>query len=205
MDDPFSTVAEPNGVNATPSGDTMTYTGFEAVNQSGHTEADVGVWLPFVEVPFALSNGKEGHEALTWDSSQGGWFTPNFINPSGQATGESLLITAQIDSSPTTLAAGNVANASGHEQYPLSSSDFLKGPDWSPEAIQTSDLLPFSDIGSINPGPSNAVPFDIAFTAHWGGADMGAVRVGGYVATLAPDNGKQGGSPTMFSGLATNG
>lgn len=81
------------------------------------------VRLPFNEVP----KGQITHEALTWDNSQNGWFTPNFIDADGNATGESLLVTAQIKSgSPqTALAAGNVANASGHQQHPLASTDFL--------------------------------------------------------------------------------
>ena len=57
------------------------------------------VRLPFNEVP----KGQITHEALTWDNSQNGWFTPNFIDADGNATGESLLVTAQIKSgSPQT-------------------------------------------------------------------------------------------------------
>jgi hypothetical protein len=183
------------------------------VNTSGHALPDVGVWVPFAEVRLAQPVGSGAHaqithEALTWDNSKNGWFTPNFIDASGNATGESLLVTAQLltGSSQTTLAAGDVANASGHEQYPLSSTDFLKGGQvgtWAPEIINTNDLLPFSDIGSLAAGQSKS--FDIAVTAHWGGADLGPVRVGGWFTTLAPDTGSSSGGSTTYHGLVMDG
>jgi hypothetical protein len=179
------------------------------VNTSGHATPDVGVWLPYAEVALFSAKGQITHEALTWDNSQNGWFTPNFIDANGDATGESLLVTAQLltDSPQTTLAAGDVANASGHQQYPLSSTDFLKSApgrgDWAPETIHTNDLLPFSDIGSLAAGHS--ITFGIAFTAHWGGLDLGPVRVGGWLASLVPDTGSVLTAPTAYHGLAMSG
>jgi hypothetical protein len=209
-DDPFSTVTGPTA--RVQSGDTTTYSGFQVVNESGHTLHDVGVWVPYLEVALPQPTNSDNatvqitHEALTWDNSQHGWFTPNFIDASGNATGESLLLTAQLltGSSQTTLAAGNVANASGHQQYPLSSEDFLKGAGkWQPETIQTNDLLPFSDIGTLAAGQSKS--FSIAITAHWGGADMGAVRAGGWIASLVPNTDSVNDSPTAFHGSAFSG
>jgi hypothetical protein len=209
MDDPFSTIT--GGQRQLPNGtDTTTYTGFQVVNTSGHALPDVGVWLPYDEV--LLLSQPISHEALTWDNSKNGWFTPNFIDANGHATGESLLVTAQFltgpdltpDPSQTTLAAGDVANASGHQQYPLSSEDFLKGAGhWGRETIHTNDLLPFIDIGSLAAGASKS--FGIAFTAHWGGPDLGAVRVGGWLASLVPDTGSVLTAPTAYHGLAMSG
>jgi hypothetical protein len=135
-----------------------------------------------------------GHEALTWENAQGGWFTPNFVDSSGNKTGESLLVTAQILSqndqgSSSQPAAGQVADIPGG-QFPLTSSDYLP-PGWQVETIQASDLLPFSDLGSVPAGGS--VSFDIALTAHWGGADLGPLRVGGYDFTLTPTHHGQDG------------
>jgi hypothetical protein len=180
------------------------------VNTSGHALNDVGVWLPYIEV--RLSSQPVTHEALTWDNSQNGWFTPNYIDANGHATGESLLVTAQFltgphltpDPSQTTLAAGDVADASGHQQYPLSSENFLKGRgDWEPETIHTYDQLPFIDIGSLAAGAHTS--FGITFTAHWGGADLGPVRVGGYLASLVPDTSSVLTAPTAYHGLAMSG
>jgi hypothetical protein len=209
MDDPFSTITGNTG--RTQSGDTTTYTGFQVVNTSGHALPDVGVWLPYAEV--LLLSQPISHEALTWDNSQKGWFTPNFIDANGNATGESLLVTAQLltpdltpDPSQGFLAAGEVANASGHQQYPLSSEEFLKGNGhWERETIHTTDMLPFMDIGSLAAGASKS--FGIAFTAHWGGSDLGAVRVGGSFASLVPvpDTGSVLTAPTAYHGLVMSG
>jgi hypothetical protein len=82
------------------SGETTTFTGFHTKNFSNDTVADAGVWAPFTWV--TLSNGT--HEALTWDSTQHGWHTPNFIGGNGP-TGKSLSLTAKFPSGSTTIAA----------------------------------------------------------------------------------------------------
>jgi hypothetical protein len=169
------------------SGDTTTFTGFHIKNFSNDTVADAGVWAPFTWV--TLSNGT--HEALTWDSTQHGWYTPNFIGDNGQ-TGESLLLTAKFSSGSTTIAAhplraANVADGSGAAQYPLDSAAFLPAAMFPPETIQPTDLLPFGDLGSFAGGQTKA--FDLSFTAHWGGKDLGPIdHAGGWIATLEPEN-----------------
>jgi len=154
--------------------------------------------MPFVEVKPFVETENGGWQSLTWDNGKDGWFTPNFINANGQATGESLLITAQIQApgSQTTLDPQHVAEISGDVQYPLNTDDLrayeqVSLSDWplSLETTHQGDKLPFVNIGAVAPGQSGAVSFNLAFTAHWGGKDLGAVQTNGWEATLVPDTG----------------
>jgi hypothetical protein len=145
-----------------------------------------------------ILNGVQGkghvsHEALPWNNQMHGWFTPHFIDENGKDDG-GLLITAQIngnDTPPDAPTAGQVANASGKQQFPLSSKEFLNvggASHWPVETISPNDLLPFAHLGSITPGPDNAKAFTVSFTAHWLDQENGPVRVGGHITTLVPND-----------------
>jgi hypothetical protein len=185
----------------TYSGDTTTFSGFVAKNFSNHALADVGVWSPFLWVK--LSDGTR--EALTWDNTQHGWYTPNFVSDNGP-TGESLLLTARFSSDSTQvvnrpLRAGNVADIEGKAQYPLNSGDL--GVPFPQEAIKPNDLLPFGDLGSFAAGQEKS--FSLSLTAHWGGTDLGPIaHADGVAPTVEPFNTNRVGGPhfgdTLFSG-----
>jgi hypothetical protein len=160
-------------------------------NASGPPEADVGVWLPYVWVRNPGGIGVPGQpiseQALTWNNQLHGWYTPNFIAENGVPTNESLLVTAKFITAPerpdTELLAGSVADLSGTHPFgapPAGGGVFER------EHIQSTDLLPFTDIGPLAAGKSTS--FEVDFTYHWGGTDLGAMRVGQAEHTLVPDN-----------------
>jgi hypothetical protein len=195
-DDSFTNIDPPTGSRT--SGNTITYDGFEAVNQSANTLHDVAIWLPYVYA--TLQNGT--HEALTWDNTRHGWFTPHFIDASGIDKGSLLLTAAITGATNTQIAIGTVADQSGNHQYSLSSFDFLKNK-WPLETLEKTDRLPFANLGDI--GPHQSKSFDITFTATWGSGDTSPQRAGGWVATLVPDTKNQNGLGLVPSGIAIDG
>src|SRR5690349_10555932 len=89
--DPNSTV-ETNHPTRTISGNTVTYTGWEAVNLSKGTLPDVALFVPWAWPRIDKPDGSVDHYvAMSWDNDRGGWFNPNF-----DGKGYSLLVTVQI-------------------------------------------------------------------------------------------------------------
>jgi hypothetical protein len=178
-----------DGTPGIPGSDSITYTNFQVHNTSDHALADVGVFIPFAwaGVPAAADpNGPILHyESLSWDNSLNGFVSgPNFNN-----TGESVLLTATFLSYPNdSVEAGSIADTTDTHIFSPNSASARPGIPVSARPLETfnaKDLLPFTDLGGFNPGETKQ--FDMTWTAHWDGADLGAVRVGGYGASLAPD------------------
>ena len=177
------------GTPGVPGSDSLTYTGFSVTNTSNGPLSDVGFFIPFAWARIDKPNGKLDHlESLTWDNSQKGFVDSNFNN-----TGEALLLTPTIVTSPDTrdgrVAAGNVGDKTDtHVFTPNSTSpEYGLPPFYPPETIQHNDVLPFADLGSFAVGESKT--FDIIWTAHWSGEDRGAVRVADFGVSLAPNHG----------------
>jgi hypothetical protein len=172
----------------TPGSDSLHYTGFAVTNTSTQPLSDVGFFIPFAWARIDKPNGKLDHlESLTWDNSQKGFVDSNFNN-----TGEAVLLTPTIVTSPDTkdrrVAAGNVGDITDTHVYDSTSLQNGVPLSFAPlETIQHNDLLPFADLGSFAVGESKT--FDIIWTAHWSGADLGAVRVAAFGASLAPNHG----------------
>jgi hypothetical protein len=191
--DPNSTVIPPTppgfiGTPGVPGSDSLTYTPFYASNTSGHALSDVGLFIPFAWARVDNPGGSLNHyERLTWDNSRNGFLDSDFNH-----TREAVLLTPNIVTHPDTpdghVVAGSVADLTDTHRFAPNSASVQTGIPASvfpPETILPGDLLPFADLGGFASGESKQ--FDIIWTAHWGGADHGAVRVGGYAATLAPD------------------
>jgi hypothetical protein len=175
-------------------GDSITYHNFQAVNETNHALPDIGVWEPYIWARIPTPNGKsvDHFDALTWNNDLHGWSSSNF-----NGTGESVLVTLQITTNPdgpdTQLAAGSVADGTGTNLFPEQSNllhddsgnIIFPNPPYQVETLQPGYQLPFVDLGSFQPNEKE--PFDLTFTYHWGGRDLGAYRTAGYIATLAPD------------------
>jgi hypothetical protein len=183
------------GTPGVPGSDSLTYTPFFAINTSNHALSDVGFFIPFAWARVGNPDGSLNHnESLRWDNSRNGFLDSNFNH-----TGEALLLTPSIVTHPDTfdghIAAGTVADLTDTHVFGPNSASAQNGVPASlfpPETIQPNDLLPFADLGSFAPGESKT--FDMIWTAHWDGADHGAVRVSGFGATLAPDQPGQSGA-----------
>jgi hypothetical protein len=180
------------GTPGVPGSDSLTYTGFSVTNTSNGPLSDVGFFIPFawarIDNPDPARTLNH-YESLTWDNSKKGFLDSNF-----NGTGEAVLLTPDIVTHPDTppdghVAAGSVADLTDtHVFTPYSTSaEYGLPPVFPPETIQPKDRLPFADLGSFAPGETKT--FDIIWTAHWSGADLGAVRVAGYGVSLAPDLG----------------
>jgi hypothetical protein len=173
--------------------DVIKYTNVLATNTSGTAESDVGVWLPYIWVRVP-TNPVTTEVALTWNNLLQGWYTPDFIGANGD-THESLLVTAKLitGSEERPLAPKHVADESGTSPFSLTTGGGISGGNYfQSESIQPNDLLPFANIGSL--GANESKSFEVDFTYHWGGADLGAMRTGQQEATLVPDhpNGSSG-------------
>jgi hypothetical protein len=178
------------GTLGVPGSDSLTYEGFRAVNTSGDALSDVGLFIPFAwaRVDDRAADGTltlNHYEALTWNNDRMGFIDPNFNN-----TGESVLLTPTVVTHPDTpdghVAAGTVADKNDAHAFNKNSPTVQGHSSVFPhEVLNPGDLLPFASLGSFNPSESKS--FEIVWTAHWSGADLGAVRVAGYAATLAPD------------------
>ena len=90
FDDPNSTV-EVSEPSRTTSGDTITYTGWEAVNLSEGTLPDVGLFVPFVWPRIDHPDGSFILVPMSWNNGKDGWFTPDF-----NGEGYSLLVALRI-------------------------------------------------------------------------------------------------------------
>jgi hypothetical protein len=182
--DPDSTV-DTSGVvpnEGVPDADSVTYTGFDAVNTSNHSLSDVGLFIPFALARAVDPHDPQGfhYEAMTWNGM--GFLDPNYNN-----TGEAVLLTPTISTFPDgTVRAGSVADKTDTHVFAQNSASTGTGSPFPLETFNSNDLLPFADLGSFAAGRHKA--FNITWTAHWYGEDLGDVRVGGYLATLAPDH-----------------
>jgi hypothetical protein len=179
MDDPNSTI-DPSHSTFHIDGDVIKYTDIRATNLSNTAELDVGVWLPYVWVRNpGISGDLISERALTWNKHLDGWYTPDFAG-----THESLLVTAKFITAPEhrdqTLMPKHVAE--GTSDFPTTVGDDI----FEQETIQPNDMLPFTDIGPLAAGESKS--FDVEFTFHWGGTDLGAMRVGQREITVVPNH-----------------
>jgi hypothetical protein len=194
LDDPnsypdFSGAMSSCGVSP-PCGNSITYSGFEAVN-TGTAEADVGLFLPFIWPRDESQSTPQ--QAIAWNNGLGGWYSPNFDN-----LGTSLLVTVDIFSTTpgdipnSTVLAGNVADGTGLSVFGPSSSSPSLGipPSWPIETLAATDALPFVDLGSF--AANQEKPFGLEFTYTFGdglSCDVMTIscRTSIYPVTLAPD------------------
>jgi len=177
----------------TTSGDTVTYHNFLATSSSDHTLPDIGVWLPYIWVriadPQAPTNGPPTYETLTWHNALHGWYTGDFIASGGIDTHKSLLVTAEIlthPDGPDLRVAAGIVGTDPTTAYPRDSNNLKPPVPFPEEMIKARDLLPFADLGVFTPHQSKS--FDLAFTSHWGGTDLGPQRIAGFVTTLEPNH-----------------
>jgi hypothetical protein len=177
--------------------DSITYANFQAINTSGHTLPDVGVFIPFAWAGVTAEGDPNGailnYEALSWDNSRMG-----FVDPDYNHTGESVLLTPTIlKYSNDHLLAGSIADKTDTHTFAQSSASVGIGVGGRPvETFDSGDLLPFADLGSLGTGGKT---FSMKWTTHWDGPDHGGVRVGGYGATIVPDSGQPAAASTVES------
>jgi hypothetical protein len=169
--------------------DIITYTNFGAENTTSASLPEVGVFIPYAWARATAPDGHDPHgfhyESMRWDNTRMAFLDPNY-----NETGQSVWLTPTISSFPNGhVMAGSVADQSDTHLFPESSKAAGSGRPL--ETLQPTDQLPFADLGSFAPDQSKQ--FDMTWTATWetGGnfTDHGAVRVGGYIATIVPDAG----------------
>jgi hypothetical protein len=199
MDDPNSTVVvDPAIVSREITGDTITNRNFQAVDLTDKVLPDTGLMVPYIWVRVS-NTGPEGNnpndpsvnhfEPLTWNNALGGWFTSDFHGLTD--THESLLVTLQTLTHPGSpngtggqVAIGTVADLTGTHPYPTDSLD-VPAP-FPEEKLQPQDRVPYANLGALHPGEPEF--FDLAFTYHWSGADLGAYRTALQFNTIAHDH-----------------
>jgi hypothetical protein len=168
-DDPFSfpdtsKVGEPATV-----GNSITYSGFEAVNASPFVLPSLGVIVPWI---FPVIDGSP--ISMGWSNAQDGWINSN-------VNGHTLLVT--LDNFTDRLRFGDVAgDAAG--TVPLNPTRTFGGIS---ETRGPDDLVPFLDLGSFAPNESK--PFSLTFTYHFDDGRLlnGAVpSTPGFLNTVSP-------------------
>jgi hypothetical protein len=167
-DDPFS-FPDTTNVQFSTAGNSITYSGFEAVNASPFVLPDLGVIVPWI---FPIIGGSP--ISMEWSNAQDGWINSNVY-------GQALLVT--LDNVSGRLRFGDVAgDAAG--TVPLDPTRTFQGVS---ETRGPDDLVPFLDLGSF--APNEAKPFSLTFTYHF---DDGRLLNGsvpstpGFLNTVSP-------------------
>lgn len=162
--------SDPNAdlLSVSRSGDSVTFSHFQAVNKSNQTLPDVGIIQPWVFTRLGTTT-----YSLDWSNAQNGWVNNNI-------EGTSVLVT--LDNHPDRLRFGNIANSSG--QGPLQATKIQDGQK---ETRLPDDLIPFFDLGAF--GPKEIKSFDLVLTYHFGDnrqLNGHAPFTIGYFYTVAP-------------------
>lgn len=145
-DDPSSTV-DPSNIQRSQSGNTITFSNFQAVNLTNQALPSLGLIQPWIFSKFG-----DITYSFNWSNAADGWVNNN-------VEGTSLLIT--LDNFTNRLLFGKVADGTG--AAPLDPTRTVNGVS---ETIKPGDLVPFLDLGAFAANEMKA--FSLVFTYHFG-------------------------------------